>query len=187
MNLITLKHSKHTWACTLLFSTRTLIFHLRQKFASPWLSLLDMLYTAFANPNCIQGKLFPIPSLHYAKIVHLCWHIMKALPWSEDSDLNLIHLAGLGGLKHPSDEVLNVVITLWKVLCRIEQDNRLMRQFLAGTSKTILIQLSISRLEFENFDFWRFEYHSCQTPFIVISTKYYLQLAVVYWRIKFAI
>ena len=30
-----------------------LIFHLRQKFASPWLSLLVMLYTVFANQNYI--------------------------------------------------------------------------------------------------------------------------------------
>ena len=77
---------------------------------------------------------------------------MKALE-CEDSDLTLIHLADRGGLKYPSDEVINAVITLWKILYRIEQNNNLMRQFLAGTSKTILIQLSISRIEFEGFDF----------------------------------
>ena len=89
----------------------------------------------------------------------------------EDTDLNLIHIAGRGGLKYPSDEVINAVIALWKILYKIEQDNCLMKQFVAGTSETILIQLSISRIEFENFDFWRFECPSCQTPFLSYLNK----------------
>ena len=55
----------------------------------------------------------------------------------EDSDLILIHLADRG-LKYPSDEVINAVITPCKIFYRIEQNNRLMRQFLAGTSKLYL-------------------------------------------------
>ena len=50
--------------------------------------------------------------------------------------------------------------------CRIEQNSCLMRQFVASTSKTILIQLSISRIEFESFDFWRSKCPSCHTPFL---------------------
>ena len=53
----------------------------------------------------------------------------------EDSDLILIHLADRGGFKYPCDEVINAVITLWMILYRIEQNNRLMRQFPVGTSK----------------------------------------------------
>ncbi|KAI6646839.1 hypothetical protein LOD99_9168 [Oopsacas minuta] len=89
----------------------------------------------------------------------------------EGSDLNLIHLADRGGLKYPPDEAVNTLITLWKILKRIGQDNRLMRQLLAAASKPILSQLSISRIEFKNSDFWRIEYHSCLAPFHCYLSK----------------
>ena len=41
----------------------------------------------------------------------------------EDSNLILIHIADLGGLKYPSDEVMDAVITLWKFLFRIERSS----------------------------------------------------------------
>ena len=43
----------------------------------------------------------------------------------EDSDLTLIYLADRGGLKYPSDEVINAVTTSWKILYR---DNLLLVQ-----------------------------------------------------------
>ena len=64
----------------------------------------------------------------------------------EDSDLSLIHLADRGGLKYPSNEVLNAVITLWKVLFHIEQNSLLMKELSTLSSRTILIQLSTTRL-----------------------------------------
>ena len=57
------------------------------------------------------------------------------------------------------------------ILYRIEQNSCLMRQFVASTSKTILIQLSISRIEFESFDFWRSKCPSCHTPFLSYLNK----------------
>ena len=171
-NRITRKLYKQTWALTLRFSTQTLTFHLWQKFASHWLSLLDMIYTVFASQDYIRRKVIcnSTASICY-NYVSLLTHDESFAHECEDSDLNLIHIADRGGLKYPSAEVINAVITLWKILYRNKQDNCLMKKFVAGTSKTILIQLSISRIQFESFDFWRFELPSCRKTFFSYLSK----------------
>ena len=58
--------------------------------------------------------------------------------WCEDSDLNLICIADRSELDFPSADVINAVITLWKILNGIEQNNFLMKQMVGATSKLCL-------------------------------------------------
>ena len=44
-----------------------------------------------------------------------------------------------GNLKWPSDIVLDAVVLVWKVFRVIEQDNDLLTQFAAGSSRKILV------------------------------------------------
>ena len=90
----------------------------------------------------------------------------------EDSDLIHIHIEERGGLMYPSDEVMNAVITEWKILFKIGQSSYLMRQFVTSASKTIHTQLSFLSIEFESFDSGDLSVSDIKHHYFLISTKY---------------
>ena len=55
----------------------------------------------------------------------------------------LIQLIDRGALKWPSHIVIDAIIIVIKIFITIENDETLMRRFLAGPSRQILIQLTI--------------------------------------------
>ena len=82
-----------------------------------------------------------------------------------ESDLALIHLADRGGLKYPSTDVIGVHIQ-WQILTILEHNSALMRHFIAGSDRSILIQFAMSRIEMVNFEFWGNECPDFRRPFI---------------------
>ena len=64
-------------------------------------------------------------------------------------------------MKWPSDIVLDAVVLVWKVFRVIEQDNDLLTQFAAGSSRKILVNLSIKWLEDVQCEHWRNKCQSC--------------------------
>ena len=84
----------------------------------------------------------------------------------EESDLALIHLADRGGLKYPSTDVIGVVHIQWQILTILEHNSALMRHFIAGSDRRILIQLAMSRIEMVSFEFWGNECPDYRKPFM---------------------
>ena len=80
-----------------------------------------------------------------------------------DSSFGLIQLLDRGGLKWPSQLVFAAVCTLWKVFIQIEQSPVLLKDFLISNSRSILVQLSIFKIESEDIDDWTYECTNCFT------------------------
>ena len=55
----------------------------------------------------------------------------------------LLQLSDQGGLKYPSELVLDSIIIIWKILTCIENNNDLMALFVEGPSRKILMDLSM--------------------------------------------
>ena len=67
----------------------------------------------------------------------------------------LIQLIDRGALKWPSHIVIDAIIIVLKIFITIENDETLMRRFLAGPSRQILIQLTIILIEESQSINWR--------------------------------
>ena len=80
-----------------------------------------------------------------------------------ESSLLLIQLLDRGGPKWPSKQVLNAILTLWKILVGIENSPALLRRFIRSDVKSIVIQLVIHKIEYEECEDWAFECISCNT------------------------
>ena len=77
----------------------------------------------------------------------------------EESRFQLIKIMDHGFLKWPSNIVVESIIMVWKCFSIIEQNESLMKQFSAGPSREILVQLSLTLIELESNEDWR---RSCQ-------------------------
>ena len=77
-----------------------------------------------------------------------------------DSKYKILDFIDRGNLKWPSDIVLDAVVLVWKVFRVIEQDNDLLTQFAAGSSRKILVNLSIKWLDVQ-CEHWRNKCQSC--------------------------
>ena len=78
-----------------------------------------------------------------------------------DSKYKLLDFIDRGNLKWPSDIVLDAVVLVWKIFRVIEHDNYLLAQFAAGSSRKILVTLSIKSLEDVQCEHWRNKCQSC--------------------------
>ena len=70
---------------------------------------------------------------------------------AEPSDFKyrLIQIIDRGSLKWPSSCVIDAIITLWKLYSAIENQPGLIGSFVTGSSRKILIHLTITVLENE--------------------------------------
>ena len=76
---------------------------------------------------------------------HVCIDFLsidKDFLFDEDSqpELTLIRLTDRGGLKYPSEFILDSITTLWKILIAIERNDKLMEMFMQGSSRKFLVQ-----------------------------------------------
>ena len=66
----------------------------------------------------------------------------------EDFESSLV-LIQLIGLEWPSKQVLNAILTLWKIFVGIENSPALLKLFIRSDAKSILIQPVIHKIEYE--------------------------------------
>ena len=75
----------------------------------------------------------------------------------------LMELFDRGGLKYPSEIVLDSIIVVWQIFIIIEHNSELMIIFLNGPSRKILVDLTLNYLEnSEGFEIWRNSCASCR-------------------------
>ena len=80
-----------------------------------------------------------------------------------ESKYRLIQIIDRGSLKWPSNDVIEAIITLWKVFSSIESQQSLFESFITGPSRSILIQLATTLIEDEQAEAWRVVCDSCGT------------------------
>ncbi|KAI6655342.1 Transposable element P transposase [Oopsacas minuta] len=80
-----------------------------------------------------------------------------------DSEYRLIQIIDRGSLKWPSSDVIDAIITLWKVFSSIESQSSIFNNFITGPSRSILIQLTTSLIEDEQAEVWRVLCDECGT------------------------
>ncbi|KAI6655366.1 hypothetical protein LOD99_2201 [Oopsacas minuta] len=80
-----------------------------------------------------------------------------------DSEYRLIQIIDRGSLKWPSSDVIDAIITLWKVFSSIESQPSIFNNFITGPSRSILIQLTTSLIEDEQAEVWRVLCDECGT------------------------
>ena len=81
------------------------------------------------------------------------------------SEFKLLQLTDHGRLKYPSEPLLSVVIILWKIFVLIEiDDNQNLTKFVEGSSRDILVQLTLIFIEEVcDDDIWRSNCVNCDT------------------------
>ncbi|KAI6647777.1 hypothetical protein LOD99_8492 [Oopsacas minuta] len=77
------------------------------------------------------------------------------------SEYRLIQIIDRGSLKWPSSDVIDAIITLWKVFSSIESQPSIFNNFITGPSRSILIQLTTSLIEDEQAEVWRVMCDEC--------------------------
>ena len=96
-----------------------------------------------------------------------CYSILTENKYMEiedpDSTFALIGLLDRGGLKWPSNFVLNAVFTLWKVFTMIERSPVHLKNFLRSDSKSILVQLTLLKLDSGECEDFIYECIDCCT------------------------
>ena len=80
-----------------------------------------------------------------------------------DSDFTLIQLLDRGGLKWPSTQVIHAVFTIWKMFTKIECSPVFIKDFLRSDSRSILVQLTLLKLESEECEGLEYECFDCCT------------------------
>ena len=83
---------------------------------------------------------------------HVCIDLLtidKDFNFDEDSqpEFRLLQLTDRGGLKYPSEFILESIVTLWKTLIAIESKDNLMAILMQGSSRKILVEVTLIFLE----------------------------------------
>ena len=74
----------------------------------------------------------------------------------------LLQLTDRGRLKYPSEPVFYVVIILWKIFVLIESDDKLLTLLVEGSSRNILVQLTLIFIEeIADNNIWRSNCVNC--------------------------
>ena len=76
-----------------------------------------------------------------------------------DSQYTLLQLTDRGGLKYPSEPVLNSILVLWKTFSAIENNKELLAKLVSGPSRKILVELTLMYLEDSDYrdpSIWKF-------------------------------
>ena len=88
------------------------------------------------------------------------------------SQFKLLELSDRGGLKYPSEVVLESIVTAWKTLICIENDSELMPAFVKGPSRKIIVDLTLNVIsEADDCKSWRKECPSCTVSGFYILQK----------------
>ena len=88
------------------------------------------------------------------------------------SQFKLLELSDRGGLKYPSELVLESIISAWKIFICIENDSELMEIFVRGLSRKIIVDLSMNViLDARDYQFWREQSSSCGVSGFFILQK----------------
>ena len=105
---------------------------------------------------------------HSSQLCHICQDMLtieKDLLIDDTTsrpEFKLIELSDRGGLKYPSEIVLDAIIVVWKLFILIENNSELMSLFLGGPSRKILVDLTLNYLEDSNeCDSWKYTCPSC--------------------------
>ena len=82
--------------------------------------------------------------LKSSKPCHICLNLFTVdkefpLDLASDSEFKLLQLTDRGGLKYPSEPVLNYILVLWKTFYAIENDKELLAKLVGGPSRKILV------------------------------------------------
>ena len=78
------------------------------------------------------------------------------------SQFKLLELSDRGGLKYPSDVVLESIVTAWKIFIFIEDDSKLMEMFVKVPSRKIFVDLSMNViLDVGDCQLWRDQCSYC--------------------------
>ena len=78
------------------------------------------------------------------------------------SKFKLLDLSDRGGLKYPSEVVLESIVTAWKIFTCIENDSELMKMFVKGPCRKVLVDLSMNViLEAGGCQLWSEQCVSC--------------------------
>ena len=80
-----------------------------------------------------------------------------------ESSVVLIQLLDRGGLKWPSKQVLNAILTLWKIFVGIESSVALLNLFIRSDAKSILVKLANDKIVYEGCEDWALECTDCST------------------------
>ena len=72
-----------------------------------------------------------------------------------ESKFKLIELIDRGNLKWPSEAVIDAVIIVWKLFVLIERNDKMMNQFVSGSSRKILVELATTKIESVQSEIWR--------------------------------
>ena len=76
-----------------------------------------------------------------------------------ESEYRLIQIIDRGSLKWPSSDVID----LWKLFSSIESQPSLFDSFITGPSRSILMQLTTTLIEYEQSEIWRVVCNNCGT------------------------
>ena len=78
------------------------------------------------------------------------------------SKFKLLELTDRGGLKYPSEVVLESIVTAWRIYIGIENDSQLMEMFVRCPSRKIIVELSMNFiLDGGDCQLWREQCSSC--------------------------
>ena len=82
-----------------------------------------------------------------------------------ESEYRLVQIIDRGSLKWPSSDVIDAIITLWKLFSSIESQPSLFDSFITGPSRSILMQLTTTLIEdeHEQSEIWRVVCNNCGT------------------------
>ena len=69
------------------------------------------------------------------------------LDLASDSEFKLLQLTDRGGLKYPSEPILNIILVSWKIFYAIENNKELLAKLVNGSSRKILVELTLMYLE----------------------------------------
>ncbi|KAI6658203.1 Transposable element P transposase [Oopsacas minuta] len=129
------------------------IFRARIKQANTPITLLIAGYSVHAyykhSTKCQSCLLFPTENKEIE------------IEGPSDSEYRLIQIIDRGSLKWPSSDIIDVIITLWKVFSSIESQPSIFNNFITGPSRSILIELTTSLIEDEQAEVWRVMCDEC--------------------------
>ena len=84
------------------------------------------------------------------------------LEFDSDSQFKLLELTDRGKLKYPSESVLSCVITLWRILDSIENNEELSNLLVDGPSREILVELTMIYIEDDtDINLWKSNCITC--------------------------
>ena len=139
---------------------------------------MDDLSRIVLNDEILQSLVFIAGyAVHsYMKSTSKCDVCLKFLTENKDilfdtPKFQLINVIDRGSLKWPSNIVVDSIVMVWRCFSVIEQNESLLKMFSTGTSREILVQLSLTLIELDSNEEWRINCQKCSTFGLDILSK----------------